>query len=113
MTAGVNLALHLLPLRVVQGIADIKNSRGERSSMVGLVEFFTIYLSHGNFSFDKDPLGSKHHRMQKDIIKNIDRAIKDQVSHIIKTRSVCIIKKLYTTTHLTPVAFFESIYQLS
>jgi hypothetical protein len=51
----------------VQGIAYIKNSRGERSSMVGLVEFFAICLSHSNFSFDKDPLGSKHRGMQKAI----------------------------------------------
>jgi hypothetical protein len=62
----------------VQDIADIKNSRGERSSMVGLVEFLTIYLSLSNFSFDKDPLGSKHRGMQKDVVKNIDLAIKDQ-----------------------------------
>jgi hypothetical protein len=62
----------------VQDIADIKNSRGERASMVGLVEFLTIYLSLSNFGFDKDPLGSKHRRMQKDVVKNIDLAIKDQ-----------------------------------
>ena len=46
--------------------------------MVGLVEFLTIYLSLSNFSFDKDQLGSKHRGMQKDVVKNIDLAIKDQ-----------------------------------
>jgi hypothetical protein len=72
MTAGINFAT-FTPLKIVQDIADIKNSVGKRSSMVGLVEFFIIHLSHGNFCFDRDPLGLKHRGMQKDdVIKNID-----------------------------------------
>lgn len=77
MTAGVNFVT-FTPFKVVQGIADMKNSRGQRPSMVGLVEFLPIYLSYSNFSFDKDPLGSKHRGMQKDVVKNRHKAIKDQ-----------------------------------
>jgi len=46
MTAGVNSAT-FTPPKVVQGLADKKNSEKD-SSMVGLVEFLAIYLLQAN-----------------------------------------------------------------
>jgi hypothetical protein len=77
----------------VQGIAYIKNSRGERSSMVGLVEFFAICLSHSNFSFDKDPLGSKHRGTQKDIVKNIDIKQLKIKTHFFERKNGALVVK--------------------